>query len=106
MTAFMSKEPIIEAGIRGWLIVLTVFLFGSPGNFLAHAHSVAREFDSPMVRQFTDLSHPSFDMRWTMFIFSEATGFAVLGARSSPFDTGYCSIQYSLSLRAHEPSIA
>lgn len=78
----MTKESITEPGIRGWLIVLTVFLFGSPGNFMAHAHSIAREFDSPMVRQFTDASDPSFDPRWPMFIFSETTAFIILACVS------------------------
>ena len=78
----MIKETITEPGIRGWLIVLTIFLFVSPGNFIAHAYHIGSEFNSPVVRQFTDPTSPTFDSRWPMFIFSETYGFTILGGVS------------------------
>ena len=74
----MSEARITEPGIRGWLIVMTVFLFVVPGNIISHAHRSARDFDSPIVRQFVDPTHPTFDARWSAFIFSETTAFAIL----------------------------
>ena len=78
----MSKDTIIEPGIRGWLIILTIFMFAAPGNFMAHAVHIASEFDSPVVRQLTDPASPAYDSRWAMFIFSESSGFSILGAVS------------------------
>jgi hypothetical protein len=78
----MSKETTIEPGIRGWLIILTIIMFAAPGNFMAHAVHIASEFDSPVVSQFIDPSSPTYDSRWAMFIFSESSGFAILGAVS------------------------
>lgn len=75
----MSQPPITEPGIRGWLIVLTILLFGSPGNFIAHAEVIARDFEKPIVRQFTNPSSPLFDAHWQMYVFSETTGFLILG---------------------------
>jgi hypothetical protein len=78
----MSKDTTIKPGIRGWLIVATIFLFGSPGNFVTHSIHLQSEFDSPVVRQFTDPSSPEYDARWPIFIFTESHGFFILGAVS------------------------
>jgi hypothetical protein len=78
----MPNTTQIEPGIRGWLIVLTIFLFVVPGNLMAHAVSAAREFDSPVVRQFTDPAHPTYDPRWSAFIFSETAAFSILAGVS------------------------
>lgn len=68
----------VTPGIRGWLILLVFLLFGAPSNFITHARFVAREFDKPMVLQFTDPSSPTYDARWPLFIDSETTVFSAL----------------------------
>jgi hypothetical protein len=74
----MSKEPIIEPGIRGWLLVLTILLFVGPLQFMNYAHANARALDIPGVRSLTNPGHAAYDAQWAMLIFSETTGFQML----------------------------
>lgn len=78
----MSEEPITEPGIRGWLIIVTIFLFASPRNMISHASRFSKEFDNPLVRQFTDPASPAFDERWPVLIFLETGGFYLIAAVS------------------------
>lgn len=74
----MNKDPVIEPGIRGWLVVVTIILFGLPGNFMAHGFEFARKLEDPVVLQFTDSLNSSFDPRWRMLVFSETAGFLIV----------------------------
>jgi hypothetical protein len=73
-----SAQSVIQPGIRGFLIVLTVLLFGVPGNFMAHARSVARALENPAIRQFTDPAQAAFDPSWSALVYCETAGFTIL----------------------------
>lgn len=74
-----DPKSMLSPGIRGWLILVAVLLFGAPGNFLSHAHSSAKQLDAPIVHALTDPTSSTYDARWVSLVHAETTCFSILG---------------------------
>jgi len=74
----MNDSSTLKPGLRGWLIVLGIMLFGVAGNFWAYAIFMQREFTPSVIQPFIEVGSSEYDPRWLWFLFIEGPAFKVI----------------------------